>query len=439
MGYKSLVHIRLGAHPGMRRSIMNMPIDKKPSTSPLPNQGHKPIHETTLKRQKEINSLIDQGKLTGKHLVEDGIEGPQTRARMAEAEKIQGKASPATRPSETGSRSPAPRKDQVQTPTKTVGEYVESQIKEAGKELKEDAQVAAITSVAAPVVGVIMARSANQAREKIAKLPMDAEGKWKTEAKQIIRQELGEAKQEILALPELTADRIKAGTDAVVDATVHTAREIGQAAHDAKAWTVDKATRAEQWVDHQLDEAGVAARKAWGNVEHHGSEAWNYAKGEVPKAFKQALESAEVGAIALNPIGAGPSAVIVARHTREAYADIAKLPMDAEGKWKSQAHAILDREAGEAKREILALPGDAWNTVQAGVREVVDQAGRAANHIADETSRKAHEIADGTVNTALKVGRVIEHEVGEARDGLGGAIQGAASWLGDLGKRIAGQ
>ncbi|MEB3186440.1 MAG: hypothetical protein VKP72_03275 [bacterium] len=419
---------------------MSAPIDKKAPTRPvsLPSQV-KPYSEATLKRQKELNGLIDQGKLKGTKLKEDGVEGPLTRALNAEAERIQAPPAPTARQGGIGQAQPPAARDEVKTPTKTVGEYVENQIQELGKELKEDAQVAAISAVAAPVVGVILARNANQAREKISKLPMDPEGRWKAEANQILKQEMAEAKKEILALPGDAIDGMKAGKDAVV----RTAQEAGQ------------------WVDRQLDDASALASKAWDKLEHHSGEAWNHAKEAVPRIFKSALEDAKVGAIALNPLGAGPSAAIVARHTREAYDEIAKLPMDPEGKWKQKADAIIDREAGEAKREILELPGRAWDSVADGARQVadettqavsravdatgkaidqaVDATGKALHDVADATSRKAHEIADGTVNTARKVARIVDHEIDEARDGLGGAIQNVGNWLGNLGKRIAGQ
>jgi hypothetical protein len=415
---------------------VSAPIDKKAPTRPvtLPQQV-KPYSEATLKRQKELNGLIDQGKLKGTKLKEDGIEGPMTRALNAEAERIQAAPAPSARQGGVGQAQPPASRDEVKTPVKTVGEYVEDQIQELGKELKEDAQVAAISAVAAPVVGVIVARNANQAREKIAKLPMDPEGRWKAEANQILKQEMAEAKKEILALPGDAIDGLKAGKEAVV----RTAQEAGQ------------------WVDRQLDDASALASKAWDKLEHHSGEAWNHAREAVPRIFKSALEDAKVGAIALNPLGAGPSAAIVARHTREAYDEIAKLPMDPEGKWKQKADAIIDREAGEAKREILDLPGRAWDSVadvadettQAVSRAVdatgkaidqaVDATGKALHDVADATSRKAHEIADGTVNTARKVARIVDHEIDEARDGLGGAIQNVGNWLGNLGKRIAGQ
>ncbi len=431
---------------------MSAPIDKKaPSRPLLPSQAVKPFSETTLQRQKELNALVDQGKLKGNRLKEDGIEGPQTRALIAAAERVQTPASPANpKAGGAGPAASSPARDQVKSPDRTVGEYVEDQIREFGKELKEDAQVAAISAVAAPVVGVIMGRNANQAREKIAKLPMDAEGRWKAEARKIVNQEMAEAKREILALPGDAMDGIKAGKEAVENA-----------AGEAGEWTREKATQAGQWVDRQLDDATAVARSAWNKLENRSGEAWKYAKEAVPRAFKSALEDAKVGAIALNPVGAAPSAAIVARHTREAYDEIAKLPMDPEGKWKQKAEAIIDREAGEAKREILELPGRAWDTVSSGARQVVDETGQAVHRavdatgkaidqavdatgkaihdVADATSRKAQEIADETVDTARKVKRVVEHEIDEARDGLGGVIQGMGNWLGDLGKRIAGQ
>lgn len=388
----------------------------------------KPFNEGTRSLQIEINKAIDSGLIPGPRLKEDGIEGPKTRAKLQEYMDIK----PET---------PATQSDRRDAKDPTVGEYIEGQIHAFGQELKEDAKLSAI--MLAPglnvVAGVIMTRHMNQAREQIAKLPMDPDGNWKKEAARILDAERHEAREEILALPGKAAQGVVDGVNAAVDG-VHTAvdavdRTLDQAA-DAVDRGVDQAvdavdrtlTQAGAAVDRTIDQGIEAAQGVWNDATGKVGEAWAYAKVAVPRAFKEIATDAQVAAIMVNPLFVAPSAIILKNHMAKAYDRIMKLPMDPQGKWKLEAAKIRDEEQAAAKKEILGLPGRALHTV-------VDT---------------ATGIYEGAKKGVLIAGAMIEHEIKEeieetkrevkaVRKGIGGFFGAIASGLSRFAKWIAGE
>ncbi len=366
------------------------------------NTQLKPFSEETRRLQAEINQAIDDGKLPGPKLKEDGIEGPKTRAKLQEFQALK----------QAAAATPTASADQVATKVPTVGEYVEGQIKEFGNELKEDAQLSAI--MLAPglnvVAGVIMTRHMNEAREQIAKLPMDPEGKWKQEAAKILDKERHEAREEILALPGKAAQGVVDGVNTAVETVDH---------------AVDKAV---ETVDKTIDQGIEAAKGAWDGVSGKAGEAWAYAKEAVPRAFREIAADAQVAAVMVNPLFAAPSAIILQNHMAKAYDRIMKLPMDPDGKWKQEAVKIRNEEMAAAKKEIVGLPGRALDTVVDTATGIYEGAKSgvisAGNWIAKEVNEEIQET---------------KQEIKEARKGIGGFFGAIASGISRFGKWIAGE
>jgi uncharacterized phage infection (PIP) family protein YhgE len=193
-----------------------------------PVSGVKPYSEDTKKLQAELNQHIELRHLPGPKIREDGKEGPVTRAKLQELQAYL-KAQPSEPRAEAVPAKRTPT-DRLETKNPTIGEYVDDQVKKFGQELKEDAQVIAVTAVAAPLVGLIEARHLNQARERIAKLPMDAAGQWKQTAKTILAEEQAAAKQEIIGLPGKLKDSGANAAQAVADRVSDTASGLKSAA-----------------------------------------------------------------------------------------------------------------------------------------------------------------------------------------------------------------
>lgn len=322
-------------------------------------------------------------------------------------------ASSSSGPIKDGATQNASEGDRLAAKDPTVGQYVEEQIRQAGETLKTDSEVAAITVVAGPVVAVIEARHLNQARERIAKLPMDPEGHWKQAAANIVAEENAAAKQEILGLPGRAAQGVVDGANAVANG-----------------------------VQAGVTAAAQAADQAWGQAKGAFKLAYDYAKDAVPKAFGELATDSAVAAIALNPLGVGPSAVIVGNHMASAYERISKLPMDPEGHWKEKAATIIAEEQEGAKKDILALPGKAYQgvvdtanivyasaakqvaTVRDGIAGIVDQTLKTVEH--------ATAIAEWEVESRVSnLEHGVANEVSKVRHGVGG-------WLKELGKTISG-
>ncbi|MBO9539873.1 hypothetical protein J7643_04675 [bacterium] len=401
--------------------------------------GTKPYSEATKKLQQELNKHIDQGHLNGPKLKEDGKEGPKTRAKLQEFQAFT-KAQPAETTTAVVPAAPqavvkAPTQavvpaDKNETKYPTVGEYVEGQIKKAGQELKEDAQVAAVTAIAAPVVAVIEARHLNQARERVAKLPMDPDGKWKVEAKKIFAEEQAAAKKEILAIPGKVAD-------GVVDAAVAVKEGVSDAA-DAVADGIEDAAVALADGVIAVGDGVVKAGKAVGR-------AVDAFEDQIAEMAHDLKDDAQVVAVtALAPI---PVAVIQGKHLEQARERIAKLPMDPDGKWKVEAKKILAEERAEAKAEILALPGkvkdgvvDAAVAVKNGVvntaEAVADGVSDAATAVG-KTVVKGYKVAEFAVEEAVDdvkdfandVADDISKGVKEARKDVGGFFQRVGKWI----------
>jgi hypothetical protein len=207
---------------------MNLASNVSKTSGATPVNGVKPYNEDTKKLQAELNKHIELKHIPGPKLREDGKEGPVTRAKLQELQTYQkAQATPATSEQATVTRPPT---DRLEAKNPTVGEFLDEQVKKAGQELKEDAQVLAVTAVAAPLVGLIEARHLNQARERIAKLPMDAAGNWKQTAKTILAEEQAAAKQEILGLPGKLVDSGANAAKAVGDRVSDTASGLKSAA-----------------------------------------------------------------------------------------------------------------------------------------------------------------------------------------------------------------
>lgn len=370
------------------------------------NNQLKPFSEETRRLQAEINQAIDEGKLPGPKLKEDGIEGPKTRAKLQEFQAL--KQPEAPQPQQPA----APTGDRRQTKDPTVGEYVEGQIREFGQELKEDAQLSAImlTPGLNVVAGVIMTRHMNEARERIAKLPMDPEGNWKKEAAKILAEERQEARREILELPGKAAQGVVDGVNTAVDAVDK---------------TVDHAVEA---VDRTVDQGVEAAKEVWNGVEGKTAEAWAYAKEAVPRAFRELATDAKVAVIMANPLFAAPSAIILKNHMAKAYDRIMKLPMDPQGNWKKEAARIRDEEMAAAKQEILGLPQRALDTVVDTATGVYESAKKGVIIAGNWIEREVKEEIEET-----------KQEIKQARRGIGGFFGAIANGISRFGKWIAGE
>lgn len=283
--------------------------------------------------------------------------------------------------------------NQIQYPT--VGETVEKALTDAKDEFFESAKIAAVMAIPGVNVaaGVVYTRHMNEARKEIAQLPMDPEGKWKAQARDIIHRHHEAAEDEIIALP----GKVVSGA---VDA-----------------------------VDKVVDGAVDAAEAVWGGVSNAASTAWEFAKTEVPRAAKELGQDAAVLAIMANPLGAAPSGVIIGNHMAKANKRIMDLPMDPEGKWKEQARSIVREEMAAAKQEILDLPNKAWQGVKdvstaiyTGARDAVVATGEAIVHAGETVVNAVDYAVDKTVQE-------ITENFEKARKGLGAAFERFGRWL----------
>ena len=159
----------------------------------------------------------------------------------------------------------------------SVWDFARTEVPRAAKELGRDAAVLAIMANPLGVApsGVIIGNHMAQANKRIMDLPMDPEGKWKETARAIVREEMAEAKQEILELPGKAWQGVKDVSTAVYtgarDAVVATGEAIvdageavvdgvriagealvtaGEAVVDGAVTTVNTAVKA---VDHAVD------------------------------------------------------------------------------------------------------------------------------------------------------------------------------------------
>lgn len=420
----------------------------------LQANGVKPYSEGTKKLQQELNHHIDQGHISGPKLREDGKEGPKTRAKMHELQNYMkaqqcetGTAVVPLKPTPvpvapkppTGALAPKqPTKplpaDTNETKYPTVGEYVDGQIKKVGQELKEDAQVAAVTAIAAPVVAVIEARHLNQARERIAKLPMDPDGKWKQEAGKIFAEEQAAAKKEILAIPGKVADGVVDAAEAVADGV-----------HDAAVAVKDGVVDAADAVADGVHDAAVAVKEGVSDAVEAVGNAADAFGDKISDMAHDLKDDAQV--IAVTAIAPIPAAIIQGKHIEQARERIAALPMDPEGKWKLEAKKIIAQEQAEAKAEIIALPGKVVDGVVDGAVAVKDDVVHAAETVADGVSDAAHAVGDTVVkgykiaefaveeavddvkDFANDVADDINKGVKEARKDVGGFFQRVGKWI----------
>lgn len=285
--------------------------------------------------------------------------------------------------------------DVVNTQYPTVGEHIENVLTEAKNEFFESAKIAAVMAIPGVNVaaGLVYARHMNEARKEIAQLPMDPDGKWKAEARAIISRHHEAAEDEILALPG----------------------KIAQGAVQA--------------VDKAVDTAVAGAEAVWDGVTDAAAAVWEFAKTEVPKAARELGEDAAVLAIMANPLGAGPSGIIIGNHIAQANKRIMDLPMDPEGQWKEEARAIIREEMAEAKQEILALPGKAWQGVQ-DVSQAIYNGARHALIATGEAIVSAGEAIVETVDNAVDATvQAITEEFERVRKGLGAAIERFGKWI----------
>lgn len=288
-----------------------------------------------------------------------------------------------------------PQADVNQTQYPTIGEHIENTLKDAKNEFFESAKIAGVMAIPGVNVaaGVVYTRHMNEARKEIAQLPMDPEGKWKAEARDIVSRHHEAAEDEIIALPGKVA---KGAVDAVETA-----------------------------VDGAVD----AAEAVWGGITGAAETAWEFAKTEVPRAAKELGQDAAVLAIMANPLGAAPSGIIIGNHVAQANKRIMDLPMDPEGKWREQARAIVREEMAEAKQEILALPGRAWQGVKdvstavyTGARNAVIATGEAIVDAGEAVVKAVDHAVDRTVEE-------ITENFDKARKGLGAAFERFGRWI----------
>ena len=339
------------------------------------------------------------------------------KVSRSEAQQFIEKKVPESKATETKTKPevlPAkPTGDVNQTQYPTVGEAIENALGEAKNEFFESAKIAGVMAIPGVNVaaGVVYTRHMNEARKEIAQLPMDPEGKWKAQAREIINAHHEAAEDEIIALP----GKVVSGAVDVVDKAV--------------------------------DGAVDAAEAVWGGVTDAAETAWEFAKTEVPRAAKELGRDAAVLAIMANPLGAAPSGVIIGNHIAQANKRIMELPMDPEGKWKETAREIVREEMAEAKQEILELPGKAWQGVKDVSNAIYDGARTAVIATGDAIVSAGEAVVDGVnaagqavvsgVNTAITaVDNAVDQTIAEitenfenARKGLGAAFERFGRWI----------
>lgn len=306
-----------------------------------------------------------------------------------------------------------PQGDVNQTQYPTVGEHIENTLKDAKDEFFESAKIAGVMAIPGVNVaaGVVYTRHMNEARKEIAQLPMDPEGKWRDKAREIVSRHHEAAEDEIIALPG----------------------KIAQGALDS--------------VENVVEGAVDIAENVWGGISGAAEMAWEFAKTEVPRAAKELGQDAAVLAIMANPLGAAPSGVIIGNHIAQANKRIMDLPMDPEGKWRDQARAIVREEMAEAKQEILALPGRAWqgvmdvsSAVYTGAHDALVATGEAivnaGEAVVDGVVKTGEAIVDAGAAAVQAVDEAVDRTIAEitenfekARKGLGGAFEAFGRWL----------
>ncbi len=122
-----------------------------------------------------------------------------------------------------------------------VWEFAKTEVPKAAKELGRDAAVLAIMAnpLGAAPSGVIIGNHIAQANQRIMDLPMDPEGKWKDQAREIVREEMAEAKQEILELPGKAWQGVKDVSTAIYEGASNAIQATGEAIVDAGEAVVD--------------------------------------------------------------------------------------------------------------------------------------------------------------------------------------------------------
>lgn len=135
-------------------------------------------------------------------------------------------------------------------------DFAKTEVPRAAKELGRDAAVLAIMAnpLGAAPSGVIIGNHIAQANKRIMDLPMDPEGKWKETAREIVREEMAEAKQEILELPGKAWQGVKDVSNAVYDGARTAVIATGDAIVSAGEAVVDGVNTAVKAVDHAVDQ-----------------------------------------------------------------------------------------------------------------------------------------------------------------------------------------
>jgi|GEM_PF-1949912 hypothetical protein len=388
-------------------------------------------YKVTPDQLKALNpELFISGKDSqGHHRHADGgliYKGDQVRLRAPA--QAAAPAAPAAAPEQPATAA-KPGTDTLATRNPTVGEYVDKQLQAVGTEFKQDAQVAAISAVAAPVVAVIVGRHMDAAKDRIAKLPMDPEGKWKDQANQIMVEEMSHAKQEIINLPGEAVQEVKNGaawTAATAEAgykwTVDTAHAAGKWTADTVnggiQWTKETYNQGVKWAGDTAHAAEQKAEQVYGQAVGAAGAAWQWTKSAVATTFSELGKDAGVAAISCSVIGTVPSAIIMGNHMANAYNRIMALPMDPQGHWKEQANQIMAEESNAARSEILALPSKAYHGVVDTATDAYHWAGQ-----------KLHQGGQFVSDTAHAAEKWAGDEVTAARHGLGGMFQSFGKWI----------
>jgi len=137
----------------------------------------------------------------------------------------------------------------------SVWDFAKTEVPRAAKELGRDAAVLAIMAnpLGAAPSGVIIGNHIAQANKRIMDLPMDPEGKWRDTARAIVREEMAEAKQEILDLPSKAWQGVKDVSNAVYTGARDAVVATGEAIVDAGEAVADGVRTAVKAVDHAVD------------------------------------------------------------------------------------------------------------------------------------------------------------------------------------------
>lgn len=313
------------------------------------------IHEgATLRIPGEAQPEAPKPQEKPKAPNQEKAKAPEPKADSKHANKVEEKANTQA-PVPADPKPTAQPKDtaDLSSQNPTVGEYIEQQIGEFKNRALEDAKIAGITALfGPPVVGVIYGRHMNEAKKKVAALPMDPEGKWKVEAQKIMQEADRAAREEILSLPTRTKDAVVDGLnqagETVIDGVVAAGEAIERTGQDI--------VEGVQTVGQAIEQAGEQAVEG---LKTAGEYALDFGK--------DLATNAAVVAITTNPITGPQAGFIVSKHAKQAWEEISKLPMDPDGKWKVERDAILARHMDAAKDEILRLPKQNAQAVGRGV------------------------------------------------------------------------